>query len=583
MYGFRTPYRGKVLLPDVQLSRDYKSCLHVTLSQDFNVGAEDCDYQDSSDDVLNEARWNDGSYSNGILGLDITWSRLLQMSKVRSGGDLFYDAQYMALQRDLVYWRLWNDANRLKTANNNLRFALSPEHVALMPCFPTEIESLFVAACVRSPGVLANIWLVCHAWNDEVVYKHNFFHCLIFRNRRLRPRACRRDEYWLCSSLVALGITNTIMSITLRNWTMDSRCWFLRTLSSVTDMKIINCGVWPWLYCLPNTVIRLLVRETEIRVSPGLYRLCDVASQISSLTLDRVTVPFMVMDSEGDAGLAVTWRADHGLINMLIPPVPAYSACLSELTIYNDSDNSMDQIINNLVSPLEDLLSDSDVDLTWPRRWNGCEVSKLWLGFGDVVHVRLDAWDAWGLTVQDLTLSLTGYEDNYPLSIEGFMNLEALRFEVDLDSKSTQWILDVTRSWSYGAKTTFELVLYEEHALTSTGEHRCTLNIFDSEESCWIECDSWQIWWECFTDSLLEAFSPSHTNHASRFHGELVITFVTPEVLTEAPSASSHFAYARRLLNAYEKRLKWLKLGCQRTVIRLLSFENYREVFEVVS
>ncbi|PBK87475.1 hypothetical protein ARMGADRAFT_1034702 [Armillaria gallica] len=478
MYGFRTPYRGEVLLPDVQLSRDYESRLRVTLSQDFNVGAEDCDYQDSSDD----------------------------MSEVRSGRDLFYDAQYMALQRDLVYWRLWNNANRLKTANNNLRFALSLEHVALMPRFPTEIESLFVAACVGSPGVLANIRLVCRAWNDEVVYKHDFFRCLIFRNRRLRPH-----------------------------------------------VKIINCGVWPWLYCLPNTVIRLLVRETEIRVSPGLYRLCDVASQISSLTLDRVTVPFMVMDSEGDAGLAVTWRADHGLIDVLIPPVPAYSACLSELAIYNDSDNSMDRIIDNLVSPLEDLLSDSDVDLTWPRRWNGCEVSKLRLGFGDVVHVRSDAWDAWGLTVQDLTLGLTGYEDNYPLSIEGFVNLEALHFEVDLDSKSTQWILDVTRSWSYGAKTTFELVLYEEHALTSTGERRCTLDIFDSEESCWIECDSWQIWWECFTDSLLEAFSPSHMNHASRFHGELVITFVTPEVLTEAPSASSHFAYARRLLNAYEK------------------------------
>lgn len=45
----------QVLLPDVQLSRDYDSRLWVTLSQDFNVGAEDHDYQDSSDDVLNVA------------------------------------------------------------------------------------------------------------------------------------------------------------------------------------------------------------------------------------------------------------------------------------------------------------------------------------------------------------------------------------------------------------------------------------------------------------------------------------------------------------------------------------------------
>ncbi|KAK0217483.1 hypothetical protein EDD85DRAFT_797968 [Armillaria nabsnona] len=200
-------------------------------------------------------------------------------------------------------------------------------------------------------------------------------------------------------------------------------------------MKIINCGVWPWLYCLPNTVVRLLVQETKIRVSPGLYRLCNIASQICSLTLDRVTVPFMVMDNERDASLAVT------------------CACLTELAIYNDSDNCMDRLIDNLVSPLEDLL-----------------MSKLWLGFGNVVQVQLDAWDAWGLIIQDLTLGLTGYEDNYPLSIEGFMNLEALRFEVDLDSKSTQWGLDVMRSWTYGAKTTFKLVVYEEHTLTSMGE-----------------------------------------------------------------------------------------------------------------
>ncbi len=76
------------------------------LSQDFNVGTKDCDYQDLSGDVLNEVQWNDDSYLNGILGLDITWSCLLQMFEVHSGGDLFYNAQYMALQWDLVYWSI---------------------------------------------------------------------------------------------------------------------------------------------------------------------------------------------------------------------------------------------------------------------------------------------------------------------------------------------------------------------------------------------------------------------------------------------------------------------------------------------
>ncbi len=163
------------------------------------------------------------------------------------------------------------------------------------------------------------------------------------------------------------------------------------------------------------------------------------------------------MDSEGDTSLAVTWWADHSLIDMLIPPVPAYTACLTELAIYNNSKNCMDRIIDNLISPLEDLLTNADVDLTWPRQWNGCKVSKLQLGFGDIVHVWSDVWDAWGLTIQDLTLGcecswdtcwdhiqmhskVTGYEDNYPLCIEGFFNLEALCFKVNLDSKSTQWI-----------------------------------------------------------------------------------------------------------------------------------------------
>ncbi|KAK0440374.1 hypothetical protein EV421DRAFT_1905515 [Armillaria borealis] len=497
------------------------------------------------------------------------------MSEVRQSGDLFYDTQYVALQRDLVYWRLWNERNQLKTANNNLRVALTPENLPLPHCFPLKIEALFIAACVGSPGALANIRSVCRTWNHEVMYNHMFFHSLIFHNSRLRPWACRRVEYWLCSSLMSLGISNTVTSITLSNWTMDSRCWFLRTLDSVTDVKIINCGVWPWLYCLPSTVVHLLVRDTEIRVSPGLYRLCDVGSQISTLILDRVAVPFMVMGGEGQTSSATTWKADHGLIDVLMPPVPAYSSCLTELSIYDDMGNSIDRIIDNLVRPLEDLLSDSDMDLTWPRRWNGTEVSKLRLTFGDIVHVRPDAWIAWGLTVHDLTLGTTGDEDNDLLCIEGFLNLEALRFEVDLVSKSIQWALQVTRSWTYGDKATFELIIYEDHALTSTGECRCTLDVFDWDKSCWVACDSWQIWWDFLTDSLLEAFSPSHTNHVTRFHGELIITFITPEDLMEAPSPSSHLEYARRLLKAYEKKMKWLKLDRPLTDIRLLPLENY--------
>lgn len=127
---------------------------------------------------------------------------------------------------------------------------------------------------------------------------------------------------------------------------------------------------------------------------------------------------------------------------------------------------------------------------------------------------------------------------------------------------------------------TFELIVYEVQALTSTGEHWCKLNVFNWEKSCWVECNSWQIWWDFLTDSLLDTFSLSLTNHLTRFCGELIITFITPEDLMEAPSLSSHFKYACSLLKAYKKKMKWLKLNYPLTDIQLLSLENYRGSFE---
>ncbi len=199
------------------------------------------------------------------------------------------------LHRIIPDWLLGKACNGLRLTNTSLLSAANPEAVLPPPPrFTLELQMLFISACMYTHGKLKNLRLVCKAWNDEILFKHSFFNSLLFKDKPDQAHMCRHREYWLCSSIRSLGIADTITSIMLYRWMMDSHCWFLHVLNHVTNVKIISSGSWPWLYCLPGSVERLLIRDTEIRVCPGLYRLCDDYSQLSCLILDSVTVPFIV-------------------------------------------------------------------------------------------------------------------------------------------------------------------------------------------------------------------------------------------------------------------------------------------------
>ncbi len=166
---------------------------------------------------------------------------------------------------------------------------------APLPCgILLEIQMMVVALCASMHGQLKNICLVCHVWNNEVIHKHGFFHSLWFKNRPNNARDCWQTEHWHCSSIHCQQLSNTITMITLYHWLMDSHCWFLHTHNCVVEVKIIECGIWHWLYCLLSLVQKLLIHHTDIQVCPSLYQLCGHDSQLGTLILDEVMVPFIV-------------------------------------------------------------------------------------------------------------------------------------------------------------------------------------------------------------------------------------------------------------------------------------------------
>lgn len=101
---------------------------------------------------------------------------------------------------------------------------------------------MVIALCASTHGQLKNVHLVCHVWNDEVIYRQGFFHSLRFKNRPDDVRGCWCTEHWLCSSIHCQQLSDTITAITLYHWSMDSHCWFLHTLDHVVEVKIIECG-----------------------------------------------------------------------------------------------------------------------------------------------------------------------------------------------------------------------------------------------------------------------------------------------------------------------------------------------------
>ncbi|KAK0462670.1 uncharacterized protein EV420DRAFT_1639889 [Desarmillaria tabescens] len=540
-------------LLSIEHNRRAEERVRGIFAADFDLTSVDVSSKESYNrDVNDYDEWYSHPCIYGLLELEVVASQRLRMAEIRAGQDLFYQAQLQALHKDEAYWDMWKSCNSLRLANVSLLLAAKPDTVPLPEMrFPLEIQFLFISACAATHGELKNLCSVCKAWNQEVLTKCAFFGSLVFKNRQNDARACRRVEYWLCSSIRSLGVEDTITSITLYKWTIDSHCWFLHVLNCVTDVKIISSGRWPWLYCLPNTVQKLLVRDTDIR---------------ADTTNDR------------NSWDGKTWRADHDVLASPFPPVPKYSCVLSELAVYDDGPRyaNIDHIIDGITGPLEEILVASDVNTAWPRRLDATEVSTLRLGFGDSVDINPDVWNVWSLCVHDLTIGATDDDHDAVVSLVDFIHLDDLHLEMDLGSRSFLWALQVIRTWSESEKSSFELVIYDDKALESIDERRCTLEVQDADTGWWSDCDSWQIWWNFFTDALLEGFSPCSENHGTRFHGKFVVTFITSEVLVGLPPPSSHFAYAGKLLEAYRMRVRWLKLQEPETTVHLLPFEAYR-------
>ncbi|PBK66209.1 hypothetical protein ARMSODRAFT_977844 [Armillaria solidipes] len=208
--------------------------------------------------------------------------------------------------------------------------------------FLPEIQHMFIAACAAGHGQLKN----------------------------LQPK-----EYWLSSILEWRNMQHTVT-------------------------------VWPSLYCLPHTVETLQVQEMELQVAPGLYHLCDNRSQLSSLTLDRVSVPFI-----------------------------------------DQSGSSLERIINATAGTLKDDIPSHDPlsgDGALPKCLDSSYVSTLRLIFIQNFSVWEDIWDHWSESVEDLTIGANGEEQGTVPTLQQFQQLKTLCFELNLVSDSLPWILEVT-------------------------------------------------------------------------------------------------------------------------------------------
>ncbi len=292
--------------------------------------------------------------------------------------------------------------------------------------FPPEIQHMFISSCAAGHGQLKNLWAVCHNWNLLVLCHTHFFQSLKFWRHNSSRNKHHQKEYWLSSILEWRNVQHMVMSVTMFSWHLDDYCWFLHLLMQLKEVTMIKCGIWSSLYCLPHTVETLLVWEMVLQVAPGLYCLCNNRSQLSSLTLDRVPVLFIVSHkwsyyvdiSDDEKATMVSgpfddidgWSKGHRFSTMGSTLVPRYSTVLDKLVIYDwedQSSSSLERIIDATASTLEDNIPSCVTlsgDETLTKHLDSSYVSTLWLIFIQNFSVWKDIWDRWSESVEDLTI-----------------------------------------------------------------------------------------------------------------------------------------------------------------------------------
>lgn len=173
--------------------------------------------------------------------------------------------------------------------------SLYPAMPVLVPRLPRDIQ-FNVLRFVSPVSALKALRLVCRSWNDIIVRKSTLFHRILFtshaeRNTSESRQSLEREGFQF---IRFHGLSHAITNIVMRDWVLDSRCWFLHELTRLTHVQIIRCGEWNWLYCLPSTVTHLIVRDTRIRVVGGFQRLFSGSSSLIHLDLDSATVENLV-------------------------------------------------------------------------------------------------------------------------------------------------------------------------------------------------------------------------------------------------------------------------------------------------
>lgn len=163
------------------------------------------------------------------------------------------------------------------------------------PRISTELQ-WHVIRMVSSISSLKSMRLVCRSWNDEILRWTRLFRRLLFTVEDDMDISFVREriEFRVGVFLSHHGIENRVTSITTYRWTLNDHCWFLHQLTSVTHVRIIECGTLRWLYCLPSSLTHLMVVRTSIEVAGGFQHLLQQPSRLTCLMLDSVRVVGLV-------------------------------------------------------------------------------------------------------------------------------------------------------------------------------------------------------------------------------------------------------------------------------------------------
>ncbi|SJL01200.1 uncharacterized protein ARMOST_04518 [Armillaria ostoyae] len=272
--------------------------------------------------------------------------RFIAQENIRNGTDDFYVAQHRRLVRST---RRLNAKYILNVAQSiPSRTTSQMEEEELVHKVPMEIQYLVISFSDSSTD-LKTQRLVSRDWDREILRHTPLFSSLLFNHSSSKyPLECVLDERFVSTFISWRGLESTVTSITLFNWHLDHRCWFLHLLKAVKFVRIIKCKPWKWLYCLPLSVTHLVIKDTQIHVTPDLHRLVDNNSQLISLSLDNADFQNLVdlyydyPTGHNNNDINYLWKLEHGINGNNMQFDPRKPIILEELSLYETGLETLD-------------------------------------------------------------------------------------------------------------------------------------------------------------------------------------------------------------------------------------------------